>query len=244
MKVTRFLASLMFLGAVSTSAFAVPAVSLNWDTCVGPIDKSILPATTGNTIWISVLGQNVTAQAYQVQITIGGNGPLRDAWRFDPAGCQGSSLLVINHITSSKTCPSFQGALASVQVKDYSYDALSGKAKATLYNAYPNNAPSGAPQGNPAATNPAQRYFLGNLVFDQTYGVNGPSDPGLTCGGLEVGTCFALSSATWLDTTGAEIPWAVAGDHVTSNDPNNLSRCPASVPTKATTWGNLKGQYR
>lgn len=244
MKVTRFLVSLLFLAAASTSAHA-QAVSLNWDSCTGPIDKSVVPGSTTNAIFASVLGQSITCQAYQFQVTVGGNGVLRDAWRFDPAGCQGSALLTLDHITSSKTCPSFQGTLASVQVKDFSFDALTGKAKISLYDAYPNNPSPGAPPaGNPLATNPAQRYFLGRIQMDETYGVVGPSDPGLTCGGLEVGTCFHLTSQTWLDLNGNEIPWAVASEFVTANDPNNSSHCPGATPAQATTWGSLKGQYR
>jgi hypothetical protein len=247
MKVTRFLASLMFLGALSTSAFADGAVSLNWATCTGPINQSVLPGTlrSSNVVNISVLGQSIVHQAYQVQITVGGNGPLRDAWRFDPAGCQGTPYYTLDHLSLAKACPSFQGTLQSVQVKDFSYDALTGKAKISLYNAYPNNDPSsGAPLGNPGATNPAVRYFLGSVSFDETYGVNGPTDPGNTCGGLEVGTCFHLTSQTWLNLSGIEIPWAVASEFVTSNDAANASHCPGATPTQSTTWGSLKNQYR
>jgi len=246
MKVTRFLVTLLFLGAASTSAFAQGAVSLNWDTCTGPINKSVTAAMVPSpVIDISVLGQSLVHQAYQVQISVGGNGPLRDAWRFDPAGCQSTPYYTIDHLSLAKACPSFQGTLASVQVKDFSYDALSGKARISLYNAYPNNNPAtGAPQGNPAAITSTQRYFLGSVTFNMLYGVAGPTDPGLTCGGLEVGTCFHLTNQVWLDLAGNEVPWAVASEFVTSNDPNNLSHCPGATPTQSTTWGSLKNQYR
>jgi len=247
MKVTRFLASLLFLSAASSSAFAAGAVSMSWDGCTGPIDKAIAPGSQASA-FVSVLGQSVTSQAYQVQVTVGGNGPLRDAWRFDPTGCQGSSFLTIDHLAPAavvKACPTFQGALASVQVKDYSYDTLTGKARISLYDAYPNNAAGGgAAQGNPAATVPTQRYFLGRFLFDELFGVNGPSDPAVACGGLEIGTCFHLTSQTWLDLQGNEIAWTIAQEYLTSNDPNNGSRCPGATATKSTTWGNLKNQYR
>ena len=243
MKVTRFLVSLLLLSAASTSAFAAGAVSMSWDGCTGPIDKAIAPGTQASA-YVSVLGQSTVHQAYQVQVTVGGNGPLRDAWRFDPAGCQGSSFITIDHLAPSavaKTCPSFQGTNPSVQVKDYSYDTLTGRARAVCYNAYPNGSP---PLGNPAATVPTQRYFLARFLFDESFGVNGPSDPGLTCGGLEQGACLTMVSQTWLDLNGIEIPWTLAQDYITSNDALNNTRCPGATPTKATTWGNLKNQYR
>ena len=249
MKVTRFLVTLLFLGAASTSAFAQGAVSLNWNTCTGPIDKAVLSGDVADGILVSVLGQTIVHQGYKIEVTVGGNGPLRDAWRFDPAGCQGSGAIAIDHLPSNAIkvlCPSFQGALASVQVKDYSFDGISGKAKISLYNTYPNNLPGGgAAQGNPGATTGTQRYFLGRFLFDQSLGVVGPSDPAAaTCGGLEVGTCFHLTAQTWLDLQGVENTWAIAQEFVTSNDPNNAAHCPGATPTVGTTWGNLKNQYR
>jgi len=248
MKVTRFLVSLLFLGAATSTAFAQGAVSLSWDSCVGPINKSVLPGTQASA-FVSVLGQSQVHQAYQVQVLIGnGTANLADAWRFDPTGCQGSSFITIDHLAPAsvvKVCPTFQGALQSVQVKDYSYDPLTGKARAVLYDAYPNNAsPGSPPQGNPGATDPTKRYFLARFLFDETFGANGPSDPGNTCGGLEIATCFHLSSATWLDLNGNEFPWTVAQDFITSNDAANNTHCPGPTPTQPTTWGHLKNQYR
>ena len=167
---------------------------------------------------------------------------MRDAWRFDPAGCD-VGFFTLNHTAPaavSKTCPSFQGNLQSLQIKDYSYDGTTGKVKITLANAYPNG---GA--GNPAATNAAQRYFLANYNFDLTFAVVGPGAPdGSTCGGVEVPVCFALTQATWLDLTGAEIPWNIASGYITTNDPNNLQHCPGTVPAAPRTWGSVKSQYR
>src|SRR5262245_61596774 len=198
MKVTRFLLSALFLGAMATSAFAQGAASLNWDTCIGPINKAI-PGGGVADLNASVLGHNQPHKAYQVFVGLGsGNaGAIRDAWRFDAAGCQGASLITINHLspgTLSKACPSFQGALTSIQIKDYSFDALTGKARAVCANTYPD--------GNTTQVNPAIRYFLAQFHFDHTFSVAGPTDPGNTCGGVEVGVCAHLTSATWLTLAG------------------------------------------
>jgi hypothetical protein len=241
MKVTRFLLSALFLGAMATTAFAQGAVSLNWDTCTGPINKAVAPGSAGNAMNASVLGHSMPHQAYQVYVALGsGNaGNLRDAWRFDAAGCQGSSLITINHLapgTLSKACPSFQGALASIQIKDYSYDGVAGKARAVLANTYP--------AGNNTQINPAQRYFLAQFVFDHSFSVNGPSDPGQTCGGVEVPVCAHLTRTSWLSLSGVETPWAYGQEYVTANDPNNATGCPGATPAENKTWGQVKAQYK
>jgi len=242
MKLNRIFLSALFLAATTSSAFAQGAVSMNWNSCTGPIDLAV-PGGAPVNAYVSVLGQSQTAQAYQV-VTAGGaiSGPMRDAWCFDPAGCD-VGFFTLNHTAPSavsKTCPSFQGTLQSLQIKDYSYDATTGKVKITLANAYPNG---GA--GNPSATNPAVRYFLANYNFDLTFAVAGPGAPdGSTCGGVEVPVCFALTQATWLDLTGAELPWNIAGGFITSNDPSNSSHCPGAVPAAPRTWGSVKSQYR
>jgi hypothetical protein len=239
MKVTRAFASLLLLAAAAGTASAVPSVRISWDAC-SPIvvNKQIAPAEGSVNLYVSASGVDQPHKAYQVELSLGsGNyGPLADAWRFDAAGCQGSSGLTMNHITSSKTCPSFQGTAQSLQIKNYSYDPASGKARLTLANSYP---------AGVTAVNPATRYLLAHIVFDMTYAVNGPSDPGNTCGNLERPVCIAiLPSTSWLDMGGVERPFAHENEYVTSNAPNNEVGCPGAVPAKPATWGAIKGQYR
>ena len=237
MKVTRFLAAIAILGATASMSYA-QSVSLTWDTCVGPLNKSVAPLSVAQAN-ISVLGQTSTHKAYDVRILMGSPGGLQDAWRFDAAGCQGSAFLELQHLppaTISKACPAFmQTSAPSLQIKDFSFDPLTGKARGVIANSYPNGV---------AAVNPATRYFLGGFKFDETFGVTGPTDPGNTCGGLEVPVCAHLINAAWLDLNGIESQWSVAAEYITSNDPNNTSRCPAATPAQAKTWGELKGQYR
>ena len=241
MKVTRFLLSALLLGAMATTASAQGVVSLNWDTCTGPINKQIAPGTPNASLFASVLGHNQPHQAYQVYVSLGsGNaGAIRDAWRFDAAGCQGSSFITINHLAPAsvvKTCPTFQGTLSSIQIKEYSYDAASGKARAVLANTYP--------AGNTTQINPAVRYFLAQFLFDHTFSVNGATTPGADCGGLEVAVCAHLSRASWLSPGGVETPWAYGQEYVTANDPANSTGCPGATPAENTTWGSLKAQYK
>jgi hypothetical protein len=240
--VTRFLLSALFLGAMATTASAQPSAGMNWDTCTGPISKSILPGTQARLV-VSATGMSVQHNAYQTFVILGsGNaGDLRDAWRFDAAGCQGSSFITIEHLAPAalaKTCPSAQGNTASIQIKDYSYDALTGKARAVLANTYPAG----------MIPVPTTRYFLAGFLFDHLFSVNGPTTPGADCGGLEVAVCAHFDQTrrtSWLEmSNGVEHPFAISSEYVTSNDPNNAIGCPGATPAESKTWGQVKAQYK
>jgi hypothetical protein len=169
----------------------------------------------------------------------GANGPMRDAWRFDPSGCEGSSFITIDHLAPAavvKTCPSFMQSAAGVQIKDYSYDALTGKCQAVLANGY---------GGGVTTVNAAQRYFLARFLFDFSFAVNGAGDPPNTCGGLDVPVCAHITRATWISLSDtAEHQFVIGQEFVTSNDAANSTGCPGATPTKSTTWGSLKNTYR
>ncbi len=249
---TMALAALLVSAAAATwapSVFAGASVSINWTSCTGPINLNTSGGAPANA-FVSILGQTQVSQAYQCVTLLGSsNAPIADAWRFDPSGCEGSSLFTLNHLAPSsvsKTCPSFQGILQSLQIKDYAYDVASGKVRITLANAYPNADASNNPQGNPAAVSPSQRYFLANYLFDLTFATTGPTVAGSTCGHLETPVCFVLLTASWLDLSGAEFQLPIAnGGYLTTNDPNNGNFCPIGPdPAAPTTWGRVKSQYR
>jgi hypothetical protein len=241
MKVTRFLVALSAVAAFATSASAQGVASLNWDTCAGPIAKAIAPGTVAS-LYASVTNHSAPHNAYQVFVALGSGsaGPIADAWRFDAAGCQGSSFITIDHIAPAaviKVCPSFQPPVQSLPVKDYSFDPISGKARAVCSNAYP--------AGDLDGTNPATRYFLARFLFDHTFSVVGPTTPGADCGGLEKPVCAHFTSASWLNIGGSvETEWAKNSEFVTANDPNNDTRCPGATPAQPTTWGSIKAQYK
>lgn len=253
MKLNRLFASMLVLAATATSSFAAPSLSLNWNTCTGPIDLAV---TGGAAIdgYASVFGQTQTSKAYQIRVLAGSaGGPLADAWRFDPTGCEGTTFYSLNSFAqsaASKACPSFQGNVAGVHIPDFSYDPTTGKALITFANAYPNTDANGVDQGNPAATNPAVHYCLCDYHFDLSFATVAPTDPGNTCGGVGVPVCFAIAplgataGPSWLDVNNNEIPWAVSSGFLTTNDPTDASHCPGVVPAAPTTWGHLKGQYR
>lgn len=234
MRTIRLAIAFLLLATTASLSFAAGAVSMNWDTCTGPIVKSVPPGSVA-ALYVSVLGQEQLHKAYDVRVMVLQAGGLRDAWRFDAPGCQGSSLIAIDSqpVVPSKTCPIFmQTSAPSLQIKDYSYDALTGRARGVLANSYPIGV---------TAVNPATRYFLARFNFDHTFSTLGASDPGNTCGGLEIPMCAFFGQASWLTLDGIEIQWAMSQEFVLANDPNSLG---CFTPAKSTTWGSIKSQYR
>ena len=216
---------------------AAGVASLNWDSCIGPISKTVLPGTAPS-LYVSVLGHSAPHKAYDVRVQLYSQGhALADAWRFDAEGCQGTARIAIDHVPGGgglPSCPAFmQSSAPSLQIKTFTYDPLTGRARVLLANAYPNGV---------ASANPVTRYFLARFTFDQAVGVNGASNPGNTCGGLEVPVCFLALNASWLSLDGIETVWPLSSEFVAANTPE-AGYC-LGTPARATTWGSLKSQYR
>jgi hypothetical protein len=234
---TVFLVSIVVL--VASPAHAGGNVRLSWDSCTGPLTKAV---TAGSrvSVWASVQGQTDAHLAYQVRIEIAPSSgtALPDAWRFDPAGCQGSNFLTIDHLPPGGTsgCPAFQGNAQSLQIKDYSIDPATGRAIVVCADAYP---------AGTAAPNPGTRYFLTRVVFDHTYSTAGATSPGNGCGGVEEAVCFLLRKAEWVGAADQlEYEWGLDQAFLAANDPNLATCSNGQIPFKASTWGSLKAQYR
>ena len=247
----RKLLTTMF--ALAALALAVPAqaangvFNLNWDSCIGPLDKAIAPGDEANPnlakLFGSVIGIDVPHKAYQMQIIFGNGGAtpqVPDAWRFDgPNGCQGPGYGTMDHLSTNKACPSMQASLSSLQIKDVNFvpDALPPQysrtlLRATLANSYPDGI---------LTVSAATRYHLGAFVFNHQYSVNGSGTPGVTCGGLDVPICFATIVATYLTMDGAEIDFDMTGSRLVTA--NGSAGC-TPTPAKNATWGAIKSQYR
>jgi hypothetical protein len=116
------MAVLAMVAVAGTSHAADGVIDMSWNVCA-PVQQDLTTSTPGQySLYTSVLGIDQAHQAYEVTyIYANSSSTVPDAWRFDPAGCQGSSFVTIDHLAPSavaKVCPSFQGALQSVQVKD------------------------------------------------------------------------------------------------------------------------------
>jgi hypothetical protein len=233
--------ALLLIAALSVLPALVRAAGtfrLNWDSCYGPITRSVVPGEVV-AFYASVTGQSQPHLGFQIRIEVGRDSGvmLPDAWRFDVEGCQGSQLVSINHQfpIGVNACPSFQGAGESVQIKDYSVDPVSGRGRIVCANVYPfaTNLP-----------NPAARYVLIGVTFDHSFSMAGASVPVERCGGVEESVCFLVRQAEWLTTDLVETPWALEQEFVSANDPSFVSCLGGQVPARGSTWGALKAQYR
>jgi len=223
---------------------------MTWGTTCTPIVGDITPTAGLVSLMFSELGNDQTHNSYQVRFLLGSAAhSTPDAWRFDAAGCQGSSFITINHLapaTAVKTCPNFQGTNASIQIKDFSFvNPGAGYSteimRGVMANTYPGTFTS----------LPGTRYFLAQFVFDHSFSVNGATTTGTDCGGFETPMCLALlqgavgapaGTTSYLRASdGVEVPFDfTTNDHVTTLAQGG---CPG-VPTKSTTWGAIKSQYR
>ena len=237
-KMLTGLAILAVLGFAGKSEAQVPGtISMNWDSCTGPVDKAAAGAIS-YTLNVSVLGIDFAHKAYDIKVIYGdGSQQVPDSWRFDAAGCQTSSQITLNHI--SKACAAMmQTSSPSLQVKDVSFvpDTYAGTLmRITVANTYPNGVVS---------VNPATRYFLCNFIFDHSASVDGATTA-TECGNFVDPICFKVSNGTVLDLNSIEYSFSRPGGVVAASflPASTVSPC-AAVPASAKTWGQIKSQYR
>ena len=252
----RKLLTLLFtfsgLTVASIGYAANGAIDLTWGATCTPIVQNITPTNVATSMIASELGNDQTHNAYQVRALIGSaTRTIPDAWRFDAAGCQGTSFIQLNHLppaAASKACPAFQGAAnTSFQLKDYHFVNPGSIYDQTIVRFYlANTYPAGF------TTLAAQRYFLMQAIFDHTFSVNGATTPGTDCGGFETPMCIALLQGDRRPEesgTSSYIKLADGLEYFFDNSPNSfltvhgIAGCPA-VPTHNATWGQIKSQYR
>jgi hypothetical protein len=225
--------STLLVSGVSRAADGM--VTMNWNSCTGPIDIATEnPAITN--LYISVSGMDVPHKAYDVRFIYGNaSQAVPDAWRFDATGCEGPTLIAQN--TTSKSCVGFMQSASGLQIKKVQFSPPSDPYATTLMQVLLANSYN----AGVAVVDPNVRYLLEQVVFDLSAAVDGAGSPPATCGGFEQPMCFKLSWATYLDMASNEIPFGRAP--VTSVSYLGASAC-GSIPAKPTTWGNIKGQYR
>ncbi|MGH7724647.1 MAG: hypothetical protein ACREOU_04395 [Candidatus Eiseniibacteriota bacterium] len=189
--------SLLLLGALAAvhqAHAAIGTVDMSWDACTPIVVDKTTTAAAPVGLVISILGHDEFHQGYEVWGVMGTAARTTpDAWAFDAAGCQTPARITIEHLTPvalSKTCPSFQGAAASIQVKTFDAGAGTGDLnldpnlrRFVLANAYPSGISTSVA---------SQRYFLARFLFDHSISVVGPGTPGVDCGGLESALCLWL----------------------------------------------------
>jgi hypothetical protein len=255
-KLLTLLVTFSGLSVATLGHAANGAVDITWGVTCTPIVQNLAPVIGPNSLIASVLGNDQTHSGYEVSFLLSAaDRTVPDAWRFDAAGCQGSSFITIAHTppgTAVKTCPAFSGPVSDLQIKQYNFVEppsayASTQIKGLLANAYP----SAGGVTSVATT----RYFLAQFIFDHTFSVNGAGTPGATCGGLETPLCIVLLQGPRgiFEGSGSKyVTFADGLEHFFDESPNHFltvnsaTGCanPNSVPAENKTWGQIKSQYR
>lgn len=237
------LASGFVLGLAPASQAAHGVVDLSWGTC-SPVVSSITDPPPGPLSLIaSQLGNDQAHLAYQIVFLLSAvDGTVPDAWRFDATGCGSTSRLTFNSsppTALAKSCPPFKGPnslmLAGYTPSPAGSETLMRGLMAVTYS----------PLGSPGVTSVAtQRTFLAEFVFDHAFSVEGPTTPGINCGGFEVPIVIGLlidpgpgHSTEYLGEDGREYSFEPGSTTVTVNGAG-------IVPAATASWGQIKGVYR
>ena len=231
----------LLLLALVDPARAAGVVSLTWDGCTGPLSKAVAPGSTPE-LYVSLIGQSDVLASYGFNLLFSRDcsdpnhpgGAVPDAWRFDPAGCQGGLLQIDAAVSPAIAGCANLGAVTVVPLARYDYVDATGGTVFHFTREFAN--------GSFVTPDPSKRYLVVRLRFFQEFGVVGPSGPD-ACGGLETPLCIQLVDTRY-STGAAEVAWARANACVSVNDPNRTSGCDDPTPARATTWGAIRGQYR
>lgn len=221
---------------------AAGTVDLSFGGC-SPVVASVDSVAQGGqiSIYASVTGHGEPHSGAGVEIIYGDwtTGSVPDAWRFDAAGCMGPNertvdLLATPEVASS--CPSFDPRPLELQQAIFGFVPPSSPYPPGLMRIYVSNQHVSM---NETQVDPGQRYFLARIRFYLTKAVDGIATAPGTCGGLDRPACFFLSRAVY----------ASYGQIVHNFDLGNRvlsvrGPCDEQSPARATTWGQIRNQYR
>lgn len=225
--------AVIVLGCSTTTVHADPSGRYSWDQCDPVVTNKNWTGPGTYVQVISALGLVPGITSIQVRVV---TGYVQDAWYFSDnfvAGCQPQSRLAFS--STGTDC-------AAAPVTQFVYQRMytltpSGSNGFMLDMALnPNFAPD-----------PAVRYAIARLAFDHSHSVAGYAPPvSGNCGSADVEVCFAISGFYFTGPpSGGSLPFD--SDYLTWQDFNatHTSRpCPAAVPARPATWGQIKGQYR
>ena len=243
----RFLPGLLAISFAAPLALAAPAgattIELSWSTC-NPIVTTYTPTGPAENpdpiyLFVNGVGQEATHTGFEFRVNLENMGAtLPDAWRFDAAGCQGPSQIVLHTFSLVKACPTFQGSNPTTTFSfGYEPNSFPGPPGAPPFrfalkvsNRYAAKAP---PAGGAMQT-------LARVTFLHDFSVAGPTNPGFVCGGFEENVCVSLhpEGARWFDASGSPV------DFVPGQASVYFRGDCRPVPAAPSTWGLIKGQYR
>ena len=244
MKPKNLLPLLLLL--IPAPAWSAPTISLNWESCTGPINQANT-GSHGYSLYVSVVGIDRPHMAYQVDVGYGtAENTTPYAWYYDAVdygelAVPPPAVSIHPDAEMSKVCPALSGNLRAIfisAIRPRQEPAPSlplGTMQYMIAISYPDKI---------TTFDPNQRYFMARIDFDHTTSVEGEGVPGTSRGGFEQALQFRLNGkwCTYLGIDGSytEYPFEVSNGAALATFGGN----PASTPAAATTWGQIKSQYR
>jgi hypothetical protein len=249
----------LLLQTVATPVQAVPSASIRWGSC--PAFQGVNrydPTSTSQTITVTGTGFSGTIRNIRCTIRIwAGGSQVPDAWRFDPAGCQGGRLALSQ--SASATCPALRGTHA-VEFSRVDYLAYQPGGWVVAYESIHYGVAF-----DPIVADPTTTYTIARLDIDHSNAILGGERLAGSCNCLERPLCISLFTVDYEDGAGVDhrVSWNIEAIHW--NDPANILACPsgpdlctpecvwgsdttcvASDPTPAAwhSWGRVKAGYR
>ena len=247
---SRILAGLALAGLVVTSsaAHATPSALFTWLfggplSCGQPVNDGWLEDHVSWTLDVAVTDLVEPYQAYAATIEIVPQDGLAfpDAWRFDGAGCQAAVWDGFRYdpSPSESGCGSLvygEGATIQSSSAVRTFDPQANRLRLDLALAL---------EGPHQLAFPAAPYLVFRIPFNHAHSVLTLDTAPGNCGGRERPVCVWLRSLRFQRADGSWYETARPLPVIAVNTPSvgGPSAC-ASVPTRASTWGALKGSYR
>jgi hypothetical protein len=240
------------LALTAERAWAQGAITLQWNTCAGassPLNQDWSGPKVYRLV-VSARGIQAPLTAYQVTLLLRGgasvdpnlchaiyDGSLPPAWAFETGGCESQGVSVRYLSQHGAPCADL-GLITPLTLTSYS--TLTNLPTARRLQLV-------AAGSTPVAPDPAKAYLLAAIDFDMSFAtVAGDSTAG-ACPGANDPACWLVESASFLDSSGSEINFAIANGFALWNDPTNSAMCPFAIdclPAHSATWGQIKSRYR
>lgn len=237
-----FLAFASLAGAPSL-ALADPVVDISYQCASIVPDAIVYEGGSWSGAMVSVTGHSAAHRGYALRLVVRATdgGPLPDAWRYDPGGCQDADRFdlsydpIVEIVRPASCVPFHRYSSHGPATEVVTYDPVSGELRIDFRFEY-------QPPSLPA--DPTWWYGLLRIHFSHEGSrVETASDPS-TCGGLERAVCLSLVDARWIDPAGIEHPWTIGNGTITAHIAGVPPGTCGAVPARAATWGAIKGSYR
>lgn len=221
--------SILVVALASIGSATAQTATLHWDDCTSWTANKQFAGPAGYRQVLSGWGYDVPLRGYSIRIRITSTNvynqpyaPPAEAWRFDPAGCNGGRAAAS---TSVQSCPVLGTGTSVVATYDGSAVRVTLTATHDVVDPLPNVI-----------------YVLGEIAYDHSASAVGPQNPGM-CGNAEVPACFAIEAAEWYDAENVAHPIDFEPFVGVSWQDPTMGHCFGDLPVQAVPWTAVKRLY-